>query len=233
MLKLIGNQMENRQVISIIPARGGSKRLPKKNILALNNKLLVEHSIDFAKSNLDIVDKIVVSTDDEEIKQVALKNNIEVIDRPFELAADKASTISVLKHVLETIDGHYDEVILLQPTNPCRPKNLLQMAYKVYLESNVDSLMTVSSSDKKLGKIIDDAFIPYNYTMGQRSQDLEPLYYENGLLYITRASLIKENIIFNEKSIPFIVNHKFAEIDIDTQEDFDYAEFVLKNYNEE
>lgn len=233
MLKLIGNQMENRQVISIIPARGGSKRLPKKNILALNNKLLIEHSIDFAKSNLDIVDKIVVSTDDEEIKQVALKNNIEVIDRPFELAADKASTISVLKHVLETIDGHYDEVILLQPTNPCRPKNLLQMAYKVYLESNVDSLMTVSSSDKKLGKIIDDAFIPYNYTMGQRSQDLEPLFYENGLLYITKTKSILEGHILGNNNHSYIVNHPYADVDIDTLDDFKYAEFILTNYPNE
>jgi len=94
-------------------------------------------------------------------------------------------------------------------------------------------LFTVSRDYKKLGKIIDNQYQPFNYSIGYRSQDLEPLYYENGLLYITRASLIKENIIFNEKSIPFIVNHKFAEIDIDTQEDFDYAEFVLKNYNEE
>ena len=145
--------MKNRKTIAIIPARGGSKRLPKKNVLALNNKLLLEHSIDYAKRNLDVVDKIVVSTDDDQIKQAALRNNIEVIDRPHQLASDTASTLSVLQHVLKTIDEVYDEVILLQPTNPCRPKNLLQMAYKVYLESNVDSLMTVSSPIKNWARL--------------------------------------------------------------------------------
>ena len=225
--------MKNRKTIAIIPARGGSKRLPKKNVLALNNKLLLEHSIDYAKRNLDVVDKIVVSTDDDQIKQAALRNNIEVIDRPHQLASDTASTLSVLQHVLKTIDELYDEVILLQPTNPCRPKNLLQMAYKVYLESNVDSLMTVSSTDKKLGKITDNAFIPYNYTMGQRSQDLEPLFYENGLLYITKTKRIVEGQLLGDNNYPYIVNHPYANVDIDTLDDFKYAAFILTNYPNE
>ncbi len=225
--------MKNRKTIAIIPARGGSKRLPKKNVLAINNKLLLEYSIDYAKRNLDTVDKIVVSTDDEEIKQVALRNNIEVIDRPQKLASDTASTLSVLKHVLETIDEHYDEVILLQPTNPCRPEILLKMAYKVYVESNVDSLMTVSPSDKKLGKIIDDTFMPYNYTMGQRSQDLDPLFYENGLLYIAKTKCILEGQLLGDNNYPYIVNHPYANVDIDTKEDFDYAAFILTNYPNE
>jgi len=137
-----------------------------------------------------------------------------------------------MKHVLITLED-VETIVLLQPTNPLRPKNLLEEAFKVFNNTENHSLFTVSRDYKKLGKIIDNQYQPFNYSIGYRSQDLEPLYYENGLLYITRASLIKENIIFNEKSIPFIVNHKFAEIDIDTQEDFDYAEFVLKNYNEE
>ena len=88
-------------------------------------------------------------------------------------------------------------------------------------------MFTVSRDHKKLGKIKDHKFEPFNYKIGQRSQDLEPLYYENGLLYITKAALIKQNIIFNESSYPYIVNHKFANVDIDTQEDFDYAEYIL------
>ena len=83
-------------------------------------------------------------------------------------------------------------------------------------------------------KIIGDQFHPFNYQMGQRSQDLEPLYFENGLLYIAKASLIQERILMNENSFPMLVNHQFAKVDIDTQEDFDYAEYLInkfKNHN--
>jgi N-acylneuraminate cytidylyltransferase len=82
-----------------------------------------------------------------------------------------------------------------------------------------------------LGKIVEEKFVPFNYTIGQRSQDLEPLFYENGLLYITKASLILEEKIVGHKNFPFIVGHPYAKVDIDTAEDFKYAEFILENYN--
>jgi N-acylneuraminate cytidylyltransferase len=82
-----------------------------------------------------------------------------------------------------------------------------------------------------LGKIVEEKFVPFNYTIGQRSQDLEPLFYENGLLYITKASLILEEKIVGHKNFPFIVDHPYAKVDIDTAEDFKYAEFILENYN--
>ncbi len=220
----------NKKIIAIIPARGGSKRLPKKNLLPLLGKPLIEHSIDFAKHNKDSIDEIVVSTDDEEIKNFALEKDITVIDRPKAISGDTATTVSALKHVLQTIDKEYDYVILLQPTNPCRPDNLLKAALNEFFESGCDSLMTVSKSDKKLGKIADGTFKPYNYNPGQRSQDLEPLYYENGLLYIIKASYILEDVILAENNYSFVVNHPFSKVDIDYQEDFDFAEFVLNNY---
>ncbi len=231
--RIISVLMQNQNNILIIPARGGSKRLPQKNILPLNGVPLMEYAIQYAKQNEQLFSKIVVSTDDDAIKKIAIQNNISVIDRPASLSDDLATTVSVLKHVLQSEKQSYDNVILLQVTNPLRPKKLLQKAYQKYIDGNYDSLMTVSSNTDKLGKIINDKFVPFNYTQGQRSQDLEPLYYENGLLYITKTALILEDKILGEKNCPFIVNHPYAKVDIDTQEDFEYAKFILNQYPNE
>jgi len=217
------------KTIAIIPARGGSKRLPNKNTLLLGGIPLLAHSINFAKENY--IDKIVVSTDDVSIKEIALQYGAEVMERPMALATDNSPTIDTLKHIMENITGNYDFVVVLQPTNPLRPKNLLQEALKAMKEGNFDSLMTVTRNDQKFGKIINDKFVPYNYTIGQRSQDLEPLYYENGLLYITKTALILEGKLVGEYHLPFIVNHPYAKVDIDTQEDFDYAEYMFNKHN--
>jgi len=221
------NKLNN---IAIIPARGGSKRLPNKNILTFNNAPLIVHSINFAKANRDIIDDIYVSTNNEKIKALSLSLGVKVIDRPEALSGDYSTTVSALKHVLETINETVDNVVLLQPTNPLRQNELLKEAYAKYLSGNFDSLMTVSANKYKLGKIDNDSFIPFNYKMGQRSQDMKPLYFENGLLYITKAELILDNTILGSKNCPHIVNHPFASVDIDTEEDLKYAQFVLDNY---
>jgi N-acylneuraminate cytidylyltransferase len=225
--------MKAQKNIVIIPVRGGSKRLPKKNILPLKGMPLFMHSINYAKENSNLIDEIVISTDDKEIKNIALSNGVKVIDRPENLSGDLTTTVSAMKHVVENIEENFDNIILLQATNPLRPNKLLSNAYEKYIEGNYDSLMTVSRNEDKLGKIVDDKFIPFNYKIGQRSQDLEPLYYENGLLYITKSSLILEEKIVGDNFFPFIVNHPFSKVDIDTEEDFKYAEFILENYKNE
>ena len=216
--------------IAIIPARGGSKRLPQKNIKLLDGFPLLSFSILFAQANSEIIDEIYISTDDEDIKNIALKYGAKVIDRPKNLSGDLEPTVSALKHVLQSIDSEVDNVVLLQATNPIRPKNLLKEAFEIYQKENSNSLFTVSRNHKKFGKIIDQKFIPYNYKIGQRSQDIEPLYFENGLLYITKASLILEDIIISEDAFPFEIDHIFASVDIDTQEDFDYAEYLYHKH---
>jgi len=216
------------KTITIIPARGGSKRLPNKNILLLGGIPLIAHSILYARKNNTIIDEIYVSTNDEAIKNIALQYGVKVIDRPESLSGDFEPTVSALKHVLETIEFEVENVIVLQPTNPLRPENLLKGAFEMYQKQNYDSLFTVSRNYQKLGKIKADKFIPFNYNLGQRSQDLEPLYFENGLLYISKAKLILEDKIISENGYPYEVNHIFANVDIDTQEDLDYAEYLLK-----
>ena len=216
--------MRNK-TITIIPARGNSKRLPGKNTKFLGEIPLLAHSIKYAQQ-FSFIDDIYVTTDNLEIKKVALEFGAKVIDRPKEISGDFEPTVSALKHVLESLSETIENVILLQPTNPLRPTNLLTEAFELYLKSNSDSLFTVSRNHNKLGKIVSNKFEPFNYIIGQRSQDLEPLFYENGLLYISKANLIKNDVIISENALPLEVNHIFAEVDIDTQEDFDYAEYL-------
>ncbi|UQD56159.1 acylneuraminate cytidylyltransferase family protein [Flavobacterium sp. K5-23] len=216
------------KTIAIIPARGGSKRFPQKNVHLFGGIPLLMHSINYALENSAIIDTVYVSTDDAIIKKIALDHGAKVIDRPETLSGDHEPTISALKHVLESIETAVENVVLLQATNPLRPANLLKEAFEIYKKENYDSLFSVTRNHQKLGKLVNAKFIPYNYTIGQRSQDLEPLYFENGLLYITNASLILNNVIISENAFPLEVNHVFASIDIDTPEDLEYAEYLMK-----
>lgn len=218
------------KTIAIIPARGKSNRLPNKNILLLGDIPLIIHSILFAQQHKNIIDEIYVSTDNAEIKQIANSYGVKVIDRPDSLSSDLEPTVSALKHVLESIEVVVETVVLLQPTNPLRPQNLLNDAYDAFLNGQYDSLMTVTRNQQKFGKIFNNIFIPFNYEIGQRSQDLEPLYFENGLLYIMKASLILEDKILSENNFPFIVDHPFAYVDIDTKEDFEYASYLFSKF---
>lgn len=216
------------KTIAIIPARGNSKRLPSKNILPLDGLPLLAHSILFAKANNQIIDEIYVSTDNDKIKEIALQYGAKVVDRPTAISGDFEPTVSAIKHVLETLsDNTIENIIVLQPTNPLRPLNLLIDCFKKFLELKTDSLFTVSQNHKKFGKITNNKFIPFNYQIGQRSQDLDPLYYENGLLYISKSKVILDNKILSEDALPYVVNHLFSSVDIDTQDDFDYAEYLI------
>lgn len=214
------------KTIAIIPARGGSKRIEGKNIQLLGEFPLIAHSILYAQKNSEIIDDIYVSTDDAEIKKTALQFGAKVIDRPVSISGDLEPTVSALKHALQMIGPDVENVVLLQATNPFRPQNLLREAFEKYKKEDADSLFTISRNHQKFGKIVNNKFQPFNYTFGQRSQDLEPLFFENGLLYISKASLIQKDIIISENAIPFEVDHIFAHVDIDAPEDLEYAAFI-------
>ena len=216
--------------VVVIPARGGSKRFPGKNIYPLNNKPLINYSIEWALNN-PLSSDVYVSTDDSEIAKTAENAGAKILWRPENLSGDFVSTAKTLQHVgeeLEIIGVDFDYMILLQVTNPLRPTNMLTDAIKMIETSDYDSLMTVSLLYAKLGKIIDNRFVPWNYQYGQRTQDMEPLYYENGLLYISKKEIILRGLIVGEKMYPMIVDHLYGTIDIDTIEDLKYAEFIMQ-----
>ncbi len=216
------------KTIVVIPARAGSKRLPQKNLKLLAGIPLIAHSILYAQENKKYIDDVFVSTDDKEIKKIALQYGAKVIDRPKKISGDFEPTVSAIQHTLKVSNMQYIEnIITLQATNPLRPKNLLKEALNIYKSENHNSLFTVSQNQKKLGHIKNDNFTPYNYKIGQRSQDIKPLFFENGLLYISKKNLILQGIIFDKNAYPFLVEEKKI-IDIDTQEDLNYAEYLIQ-----
>lgn len=220
--------------IAVIPARGGSKRFPGKNIAPLKRKPLIAYSIEYAKES-GVIEHVYVSTDSEEISAVSEQYGAVVMPRRAELAGDFVPTADVLKDMAQKLldkGVDFDAFVLLQPTNPLRPKGLLNEAMQIMDSGQYDSLCTVTRCDKKLGKIVKNQFVPWNYKFGQRSQDLEPLYYENGLLYIIRKDLLLQGRIFGDTMYPLVVDHPYGEVDIDTKEDMAYAEYMLNVYGE-
>lgn len=218
--------------ITIIPARGGSKRLPNKNIKLLGGIPLIAHSILYAKRSMPS-NKIWVSTDSSKIANIASEYGAMVIERPPELSSDNASTADALKHAVYAIKEQgveFDYVVLLQATNPLRPEGLLTDAVSLIDEREYNAVVTFNPILRKMGRIIDGSFAPWNYEFGQRSQDMEPLYYENGLLYITKREYIEKGVIFPQGTYPLVMNHSFGSIDIDKEDDFIKAEFYLRKY---
>jgi CMP-N-acetylneuraminic acid synthetase len=218
------------KVIAIIPARAGSKRLPGKNLLPLGGKPLIVHSIEYAKNNINI-DEVYVSTDSNEICKVAEINGAILLDRPKELARDTTLTIDVLKHHLENELSDFKEddlVVLLQATNPLRPENLITDALEIIKAENVGTLATFTMLNKKYGQISNDKYIPVNYKPGQRIQDIQAQYYENGLLYIAEAGTLRKGELINEQTYALVIDDISSAVDIDEEADLLFAEFLLE-----
>lgn len=173
---------------------------------------------------------MVVSTDSEEIKNIAKKAGADVIERPKEYSHDHSPTWEAVKHVLQETGANWQHVFVFQPTNPLRPEKLLKEAYERFLSCDKECLFSVSRSELKLGKIVKNSFQPFNYQFGDRSQDMESFYYENGLVYIAKAGLILEkNCLINENNTVYETNHAYSRIDIDTEADLEYARFLLNS----
>ena len=189
------------------------------------------HSVNYARENSDIIDDLIITTDDPVIIEIAKNENIRVVTRPKELATDNSTTLSAIKHVLEVVENEYKYIFLFQPTNPLRPKGLLKKCWLEYCQNNSDSLFTVSRNHHKLGKVENNKFEPFNYKFGQRSQDLQPLYFENGLVYITKAEVIKkQNQLLGKNNFAYIVEDSVFVVDIDTELDFKLAMFYINNF---
>lgn len=216
--------------IALIPARGESKRLPNKNIIDLNGKPLIAYSIDFAlKSN--IIDEVWVSTDSEVIADVAKSCGAKVVKRPEKLAGDYTSTSEVIKYHTQKFireKKSVEWIFLLQPTNPIRPYNLASEAFEMLTSEEKKALACFSPLNKKFGKISENKFYPENYSFGQRSQEIENRYYENGLLYIINIELAKNGELFPEELFPYVIDSIHGTVDIDEEEDLEYAKIILE-----
>lgn len=212
----------------VIPARKKSKRLRGKNLKLLGGKPLIQYSIELVKNNFKNL--VWVNSDDEKILKLSNSLGVEYLKRPEELASDTTPTVDVLKFQLDYFKKNSipcDAIILLQPTSPFRSLNLLNDCIKCFKESKNSSLATFSHLNKKIGKINNNIFNPINYLPGQRSQDLDNFYFENGSIYITSINNIKNSQIITDDVYPYITNNIKYAIDIDTMEDFRMAEHLI------
>jgi CMP-N-acetylneuraminic acid synthetase len=218
--------------VIVIPARGGSKRLPGKNLLKFGETSLLGFTIKFAKNCFPNM-PIFVSTDDDKIGKEAKFHGSEVIKRPANLATDFSSTADVLIHCLqyfELVRLDIDAIILLQPTNPFRFILDLKEGVKQFIQSGKGSLATISLSKKKLCQISKDNDLTWLNNPGTRSQDLDKFHFENGNFYITKKDIIKEGKVISADCLPFIQTQDICTIDIDTKEDYVSAIALIPHY---
>ena len=215
-------------ILAVIPARGGSKRLPGKNIAPFGGHPLLWWSVALAMSLENV--RCVVSTEDHEIGQIAAQSGAEVVNRPLELAGDESSITQVLAHAVRaaTVQGQvYDGIMLLQPTNPLRPLSMVRDAIARFLSEPCDSLISVSRRSLKIGRIESGAFVR-NYAPDSQSRTTPPTFYENGLLYLTKSSvLLDRQSIYGDHALAFETHRPFDDVDIDEPVDLMIGEAIL------
>ena len=225
---------KNKKILAVITARGGSKRLPNKNILDLDGKPLISYTIESAKKS-KYIDKVIVSTDDNKIAEISKKYGAETpFIRPAELSNDTADSISVIKHSIEFFNKEFDYVILLQPTSPLRKTEDIDGAIEL-LKSDIEAVVSVCEIDHSplwANTLPEDklmtSFIKEE-VKNKRSQDLPTYYRLNGAIYIADiAYLYKLNGFIGNKTKAYVMSQNNS-IDIDTELDFRLAEIILKS----
>lgn len=229
--------INNYHVVVLIPARGGSKRLPKKNIKLLDGKPLIAWSIECAKKS-QYVDQIIVSTDSQQIKDISENYGANVpFIRPDYLSNDTATTYDVLQHAIESLALNKPNIllVLLQPTSPLRTTEELDKAIEYFIQKNALGVVSVSEMEHSplwANVLPDDNnmlnFLPNNI-VGKRSQDLPTYYRINGSIYIYDIeSLLKNKKVFFDERVFAFVTVPDTSVDIDTMLDFKIAESILE-----
>jgi len=218
--------------LAVIPARGGSKRLPRKNILDLNGKPLIVWSIE-AGLKSKYIDKVIVSSNDKEILDISQDHGADTIKRPDNLASDTATTFDAIKHTIENVEK-YDYVILLQPTSPLRNEKHIDEAIELLESKNASAVVSVCETDHSplWSNILDDSLSMKGFlkdeVLNKRSQDLEKYYRLNGAIYICKTEkLLEEKSFFLKENIYAYVMDRENSIDIDKEIDFKIAEVIL------
>ena len=220
-------------VVAIIPARGGSKRIERKNLRELAGLPLIAYTIREALKATRI-DEVYVSTEDAEIAEIARKYGAKVIDRPETLATDTAGTEPVLLHAVDWLREHAKEpsvVVLLQATSPLRPAEPMDEAVKKIVDDGADSCISVTRNDHLFwaGKLDGDRFLPNrDIRFRPRTQEIAPSYHEDGAIYAVRTTFLREHQLRMGGDLRAVILTPHQTIDIDTLEHFRLAEFYVK-----
>lgn len=219
------SKLTKEKIIAIIIARGGSKSIPRKNVLPLHGKPLVAWPIELAKSIKEI-DRVIISTDDDEIMKIAKKHGAEALfKRPEELAKDDTPTLPVLQHCIKYLEDEEnykpDIVLLLYPTAPFLKKERVKEALEIFKTTKCNSVISVVEDYGRFWKEDDNTYKPFHPPERVNRQYYKPLYREDGAVYFSRYEvLMKMNKIVDEENIQFLIMKEGENIDIDNPEDF-------------
>ena len=226
--------MRRHRYLGIIPARGGSKRIPRKNLQPLAGRPLLDYTIEAAKSARRL-EHIVVSTDSVEIAEFAQSLGIGTQGlRPARFAQDDSPMIFALQDALARYEGvnqPVDAVVLLQPTSPFRAACHIDSAIEQFEQNGADTLIAVRRATEHpywTWRDGPDGIVPFHSyaEIAVERSDLPAAYVENGAIYIIARSLVSAGKIYGKKITPYLMDD-FASIDIDTPEDMFWAEFML------
>ena len=225
-----------KRILSIIPARGGSKGLPRKNIIDLAGKPLIAWTID-ASLNSKYITKTVVSSEDKEILDISTEDGAEIIRRPDNLANDVATSESVVRHAidyLESVGEQFDIVILLQPTSPLRDSKDIDSAFEIMFDNNSTAIISVFETDNKILKSFKYGVNGYiegisnNKYPFMRRQDLPKTYMPNGAIYIVNIDAFRISRGFMTDRTSCYVMPITRSLDIDTELDLRSIERIIK-----
>lgn len=251
-LKTINQKMRSKmeyihnQILAIIPARGGSKSIPRKNIQLLGGYPLITYSIAAAMSS-KYIDRVIVSTDDEEIKQISEQWGAEVpFIRPVELAEDHVTDLPVFQHAIQWLEDNEcyspDIVVQLRPTSPFRAKGSVDESIELLLKSHhADSVRGVTPSGQnpyKMWHVKEDRLIPlieteFEEPYNMPRQKLPSTYWQTGHIeVIRRSTVIEKQSMTGDHIIPYIIDPRFA-IDLDTVQQWEFAEYILEYIDSE
>ena len=228
------------RILAIIPARGGSTGVPGKNIKLLYGKPLIEYTTEVALQS-KLLTKVVVSSDDDKIIEVAKNTGVEVpFKRPSNLSKDATPTLPVIKHALayyKNIGEEFDAICLLQITSPLRSIETLNKGLNKFKENGCDSLVSVREVPHEYNPhwtFICNDIDQLEIATGEkeiitRRQDLPKAYHRDGSIYITKTSVIMEKNSLYGDSIAYVESNEKTFVNIDTLEDWVKAEEIFKN----
>jgi N-acylneuraminate cytidylyltransferase len=222
---------KSKSILALITARGGSVGIPGKNVKDLGGKPLIAWTIDAAQQS-SYIDRLIISSDSGDIIEVAKKYGCEVpFVRPDELARNETASMPVILHAIDTIDGEYDYLLLLQPTSPFRTPDQIDEIIEKCIGIDAPIMVSVKESSKHpnaMFEIQDGALNPFfGHKQNLRRQDAPKAYEHNGALYLTQTNYLRDKQSYNTEDALAYVMEGAVNLDIDTPEDFSYAEFLI------
>ncbi len=218
--------------LGIIPARGGSKGVPRKNIRSLAGRPLIAYTVDAAHDS-QLLSRFLISTDDPEIAEIGETLGSEVLMRPTELAADDTPMVPVVQHALAATGFQWRYVVVLQPTTPLRTGEDIDHALELLNNTGADTVISVyqvsDAHPTRMYRLESNRLVPYAKEPTARlRQVLPPVFHRNGMIYASRTALVvEENTIIGSDLRPYIVPRE-RSINIDEMLDFHFAEFLLR-----